>query len=189
VSRHQKRLAFLTALNNCNSIKAAAEAVGVHENTGQRWAKQARGRSGEALADAARRVIASKDEVAEALTVIGFDPTIEPPARVKALTELNAQRGYHEPTRIHSEHLVIHASAAQWIEAQRLKAIDATPSAPALPAHATNQLHIEAQRLKAMDAGGEQRVIAAGGDPPIEATAEALSQSPNIPKNPESGPR
>src|SRR6185503_16557721 len=162
VSRHQKRLAFLTALKNCNSMKLAAEAAGVHENTGQRWAKQARGRSGEALADAARRVIATKDEVAEVLTVIGLDDSIEPASRIKALGELNTQRGYHEPVKTHNVNvqITVHSSTLELLRADAAESIAAMRKQQAL-------------------ASGEQRQIGPG-EPPIGTAAESVTAPQNI---------
>lgn len=152
----EQRAAFFTALGQGHSAAACARMVGVSPQTGQDWAKQARVRRAEQQARSV--LIATKTDIAAELTRIALhEPDVAPRDKVNAVATLSKVMGYDAPTR--SEQVIVHASVTQWIEAQRIAA----------GAH-----------------GSAQRVIAAGGDPPIEASAESFSPPPIIPKNSES---
>lgn len=146
----EQRAAFYLALDNGVPIYKAAQMVGVSRPTGDAWAKLAR--LGKAEQEARRGLIATKSQIAAELTRLGLEQAdVAPRDKVNALTAVSKVMGYDAPTR--TEQVIVHASVAQWIEAQR---------------------------QAAMGAGAEQRAIAPGGEPPIEARAEAVSPSPNI---------
>ena len=124
-----KRTAFYTARKNGASITQAAKLAGIHRDTGTRWAAEEKIRSTQL--EARSGAVATKQEIAAKLTEIGLhDPDVAPRDRVNAVATLSKVMGYDAPTR--SEQIIVHASVAQWVDAQ--KAIDVQPSpAKALP--------------------------------------------------------
>lgn len=167
-----KRAVFYAARKQGINISASARMAKVSRATGERWERLSK--SGLAEQEARRAVIATKTDAAKVLSDIVTDSQVAPRDRVNAVATLSKVMGYDAPTR--SEQVIVHASVAQWIEAQRQAAMPATPTPPSLPAHATQPLRI---------GDGAKVANATGGEPPIEARAESVSQSPNISKKSE----
>lgn len=156
-SKQEQRTLFYAARQQGHSVSASARIAGVSRATGERWHKASL--ASKAEQEARRALVATKHDIACELTRIGlYDPEVAPRDKVNALLGASKMLGYDAAIR--TEQVIVHANVQQWIDAQRLSA----------------------QRI-----GGEQRALDGRVDPPIDASAEALSPPQIISKDPETG--